>query len=215
MLFRSSLAQAAATRISLLTERERQVLECLIAGKANKVIAYELDISPRTVEIHRAHVMEKMQARSLSDVVRMALVKRDGKNLSATFAGTVADRVTDVASLIVIAAVGLLFIPASHVGPEIRILGVPSLILCLGVGGAVITVQRISLRKFPPRIARVIVDLRQAFEAISKRKASAFVALLLSLQPSQPAAPCWCDQHGHVGVPHDAPHRALQPGLAE
>jgi two-component system response regulator FixJ len=56
-----------------LTERERQVLECLVSGKANKVIAYELDISPRTVEIHRAHVMEKMQARSLSDVVRLAL----------------------------------------------------------------------------------------------------------------------------------------------
>jgi two-component system response regulator FixJ len=69
----ASLAQAAAARIALLTERERQVLECLVSGKANKVIAYELDISPRTVEIHRAHVMEKMQARSLSDVVRLAL----------------------------------------------------------------------------------------------------------------------------------------------
>jgi len=69
----ASLAQTAAARIGLLTERERQVLECLVAGKANKVIAYELDISPRTVEIHRAHVMEKMQARSLSDVVRLAL----------------------------------------------------------------------------------------------------------------------------------------------
>jgi two-component system response regulator FixJ len=69
----ASLAQTAAARIALLTERERQVLECLVAGKANKVIAYELDISPRTVEIHRAHVMEKMQARSLSDVVRLAL----------------------------------------------------------------------------------------------------------------------------------------------
>ena len=69
----ASLAQMAAARIALLTERERQVLECLVAGKANKVIAYELDISPRTVEIHRAHVMEKMQARSLSDVVRLAL----------------------------------------------------------------------------------------------------------------------------------------------
>ena len=69
----ASFAQTAASRIGLLTERERQVLECLVAGKANKVIAYELDISPRTVEIHRAHVMEKMQARSLSDVVRLAL----------------------------------------------------------------------------------------------------------------------------------------------
>jgi two-component system response regulator FixJ len=69
----ASFAQAATARIGLLTERERQVLECLVAGKANKVIAYELDISPRTVEIHRAHVMEKMQAKSLSDVIRLAL----------------------------------------------------------------------------------------------------------------------------------------------
>jgi len=69
----ASLAHTAAARIALLTERERQVLEGLVAGHANKVIAYELDISPRTVEIHRAHVMDKMQAKSLSDVVRLAL----------------------------------------------------------------------------------------------------------------------------------------------
>jgi two-component system response regulator FixJ len=69
----AAAAQDAAARVAVLTERERQVLERLVAGKANKVIAYELDISPRTVEIHRAHVMEKMQARSLSDVVRLAL----------------------------------------------------------------------------------------------------------------------------------------------
>ncbi len=60
-------------RIAQLTPREREVLEGLMAGHANKVIAYELDISPRTVEIHRARVMEKMQARSLSQLVRMAL----------------------------------------------------------------------------------------------------------------------------------------------
>jgi two-component system response regulator FixJ len=61
-------------RIETLSPRERQVLDGLIAGKASKVIAYDLDISPRTVEIYRAHVMTKTQARSLSELVRMALM---------------------------------------------------------------------------------------------------------------------------------------------
>ena len=61
-------------RIEMLSARERQVLGGLVAGKANMVIAYDLDISPRTVEIYRAHVMTKMQAQSLSELVRMALV---------------------------------------------------------------------------------------------------------------------------------------------
>ena len=60
-------------RIGALSERERQVLEGLVAGKANKVIAHDLGISPRTVEIYRANVMTKMQAKSLSELVRMAL----------------------------------------------------------------------------------------------------------------------------------------------
>ena len=60
--------------IDRLTPREREVLRMLVAGKANKVIAAELGISERTVEIHRQHVMKKLEARSLSQVVRMALV---------------------------------------------------------------------------------------------------------------------------------------------
>jgi len=62
-----------AGRITLLTEREKEVLQLLVNGKINKVIAAELGISTRTVEAHRAHIMEKLQARSLSDVVRIAL----------------------------------------------------------------------------------------------------------------------------------------------
>ena len=62
------------SRLQGLSERERQVLEGLVVGKANKVIAYDLGISPRTVEIYRANVMTKMQAGSLSELVRMALV---------------------------------------------------------------------------------------------------------------------------------------------
>ncbi|AWK88179.1 response regulator transcription factor [Azospirillum thermophilum] len=62
-----------AGRLALLTPRERDVLGLLVEGKSNKVIAHELSISPRTVEIHRARVMEKMQADSLPALVRMAL----------------------------------------------------------------------------------------------------------------------------------------------
>jgi len=69
----ASAAQNVTARVASLSTRERQVLELLVAGKANKVIAYELDISPRTVEIHRARVMDKMEAKSLSDLVRAAL----------------------------------------------------------------------------------------------------------------------------------------------
>jgi two-component system response regulator FixJ len=61
-------------RLERLSGREQQVLHGVIAGGANKVIARDLEISPRTVEIYRANVMSKMQARSLSELVRMALV---------------------------------------------------------------------------------------------------------------------------------------------
>jgi two-component system response regulator FixJ len=69
----SAHAGEVAARIAALSERERQVMEGLVAGKANKVIAYNLGISHRTVEIYRANVMTKMQAGSLSELVRLAL----------------------------------------------------------------------------------------------------------------------------------------------
>jgi two-component system, LuxR family, response regulator FixJ len=61
-------------KLAALSNRERQVLEGLVAGNANKIIAFNLTISPRTVEIYRANVMAKMAAASLSDLVRKALV---------------------------------------------------------------------------------------------------------------------------------------------
>lgn len=67
----------ARQNLERLTAREREVLDRLVAGDSNKMIAARLDISPRTVEVHRARVMEKMQARSLSHLVRMALALRD------------------------------------------------------------------------------------------------------------------------------------------
>jgi two-component system response regulator FixJ len=63
----------AREKLERLSPRERQVLDGLVKGNANKVIAYDLAISPRTVELYRANVMTKMEADSLSDLVRMAL----------------------------------------------------------------------------------------------------------------------------------------------
>jgi two-component system response regulator FixJ len=62
-----------AGRIDSLSPRERQVMEGLIAGLSNKVIARNYDISPRTIEVYRANVMTKMQAGSLSELVRLAM----------------------------------------------------------------------------------------------------------------------------------------------
>jgi len=69
----TALAEKAKSRIESLTAREREVLNLLVAGQPNKIIAFDLGISPRTVEIHRANLMEKMQARSLSELVRLAI----------------------------------------------------------------------------------------------------------------------------------------------
>ena len=64
---------AAIAKLELLSPRELEVLQGLLAGLPNKSIAYDLNISPRTVEIHRARVMDKMGARSLSELIRLAL----------------------------------------------------------------------------------------------------------------------------------------------
>jgi len=63
-------------RIEALSQREREVLDGLFEGHANKVIAFDLGISDRTVEIYRANVMTKMEAKTLSELVRMATIAR-------------------------------------------------------------------------------------------------------------------------------------------
>ena len=63
-------------RLASLSTRESEVVEGLVAGKANKVIAFDLDISPRTVEVYRANAMMKMQAKTLSDLVRMVTIAK-------------------------------------------------------------------------------------------------------------------------------------------
>ena len=66
--------QQVLTRLASLSPREREVLDGLVKGHANKVIAFDLDISARTVEVYRANVMTKMQAGSLSELVRMVTI---------------------------------------------------------------------------------------------------------------------------------------------
>jgi FixJ family two-component response regulator len=61
-------------RAALLTPREREVFELVAAGEPNKIIASRLGISFRTVELHRTHIIEKLKARSLSDLIRMAII---------------------------------------------------------------------------------------------------------------------------------------------
>jgi two-component system response regulator FixJ len=63
-------------RVALLTPRERQVFELVAAGEPNKFIARHLGISFRTVELHRTRIIEKLQARSLSDLIRMAIIMK-------------------------------------------------------------------------------------------------------------------------------------------
>ena len=71
---RRNARAAVESRVAALSNRERDVLNGLVAGRANKQIAFDLGISPRTVEIYRANLMNKMQAGSLSELVRMALM---------------------------------------------------------------------------------------------------------------------------------------------
>jgi FixJ family two-component response regulator len=68
----------ALQRMGLLTQREREVLDLVVAGKANKEIAAALGLSPKTVEVHRSHMMEKMQAASVAQLVRLVLFAQSG-----------------------------------------------------------------------------------------------------------------------------------------
>jgi two-component system, LuxR family, response regulator FixJ len=72
----------ARIRLASLTGRERDVLNGLVAGYPNKTIAYDLGISPRTVEIYRANMMEKLRVRSLSEALRIAFIAEEGEDVT-------------------------------------------------------------------------------------------------------------------------------------
>jgi len=73
-------ADEIRARVAQLTAREQEILTGIVAGLPNKTIAYDLEISPRTVEVHRASIMNKMQAKSLPDLVRMTLLVDPARN---------------------------------------------------------------------------------------------------------------------------------------
>lgn len=78
-----AMAEQARARLNVLTPREMDVLHGLVEGRANKVIAYDLGISPRTVEIHRANLMAKLGVHSLSEALRIAFAARVGMEKAA------------------------------------------------------------------------------------------------------------------------------------
>jgi two-component system, LuxR family, response regulator FixJ len=75
----ASRTDAARTQLASLSAREREVLDGLAAGFPNKTIAYDLGISPRTVEVHRANLMQKLGARSLSEALRVTFIAEMGE----------------------------------------------------------------------------------------------------------------------------------------
>jgi two-component system, LuxR family, response regulator FixJ len=75
-------ASAAAQRIATLSRREREVLDALVAGRANKVIAFDLGISVRTVEVHRARMMERLGVRQFAEAIRLAVMAQIGSKPS-------------------------------------------------------------------------------------------------------------------------------------
>ncbi|MAZ77168.1 MAG: DNA-binding response regulator [Legionellaceae bacterium] len=74
--------ESIETRIKRLTPREREVMTLVVAGKLNKVIAAELHISSKTVELHRSKIMEKMEARSLAELVKLVVTYQANQNTS-------------------------------------------------------------------------------------------------------------------------------------
>jgi two-component system response regulator FixJ len=71
--YRAEEVRTAHELLALLTPRERDVLEQLVVGRSNKLAAHELAVSPRTIEVHRARIMDKLHARSIADLVKMAM----------------------------------------------------------------------------------------------------------------------------------------------
>jgi two-component system response regulator FixJ len=81
-------AEDAARRVATLSPREREVLDALVAGRPNKVIAFDLGLSVRTVEVHRARMMDRLGVRQLSEAVRLAVMARLAQGIPESIGGS-------------------------------------------------------------------------------------------------------------------------------
>lgn len=83
-----SMRSEIRKRVDKLTPRERQVMDLVVSGKSNRVIAAELGVSPKTIEVHRANVMHKMAADSLAELVKMAIADKGAASIEGTSSST-------------------------------------------------------------------------------------------------------------------------------
>ncbi len=183
---------------SLLTAMEKTGIELWLAMVLLHILAHVAVVAKwrilmraagsetRMVDALRAHgagVFSNLYLPSIvgGDVVRAGIIAPGGRNLAATITGGVADRVTDCAALIVLAAFGILLVPAAQTGIDLKILLVASTGLLGLVLGGILTVRIVDPDRFPPRIARLLSRVRKPIETMFSRKAATATAMAMSL----------------------------------
>ena len=132
---------------------------------------------------HGAGVFSNLYLPSIvgGDVIRAGIISPGGRNLAATITGGVADRVTDCAALVIMAAIGLIMVPATQTSVDLRILVLAGAGLLGIVIGGIVTIRVIHPDRFPPRIARILHEIRKPIETMFSRKGAALTALLMAL----------------------------------
>ena len=141
---------------------------------------------PRMTDALRAHgagVFANLYLPSIvgGDVIRAGMISPRGRNLGATIMGGVADRVTDCAALIILAAVGLLVVPVTQTGLDLRILLASSAGLLGIVLGGVIVIRLVNPDVFPGPVAKVLHKVRKSLEPMFRRKTTTLIALMMAL----------------------------------
>ena len=132
---------------------------------------------------HGAGVFANLYLPSIvgGDVVRAGIIAPGGRNLSATIMGGVADRLTDSVALVLLAAIGLLVVPATQTEADLRLLFVISAGLLGSVAAGTVLIRLVNPDAFPPPVAKALTKIRSALEPMFRRKAASVTALLMAL----------------------------------